>query len=704
MPTTHSYPYAQFDSKNSLRLVHLLPATCHDDELRCRLTYSEIGGSSSYEALSYTWGNPNDVLPICLDNYAFNVTVNLHSALRRLRLTHEERILWIDAICINQADSIEKGWQVPRMQQIYSYADRVTVWLGENNNLTNLALDFVQKAATTERGTRRAELADRFNRKGRPEQTEEYKSVLIMDDEDCKSLDLLFEKPWWTRVWVVQEVASSVSCTILCGSREVNWNDFSDSYSLIFQTRQTSPFSGAHRTIRRMRIIPLVEQLRELVMNPFASSIFSKPDKVGIVFRKILSSSSNLNLTSRFVDPSREGELLRLLLGFRNLEATDARDRIYAGLSILYPYGTTGFFPILHLNHEDEVDGLWRADYEKQAGQLFARATQFICLSFKDLKFLSLVEPEIEEKDDPTNFTPLEEIPNQTLVDIANIRWINGQNLRVRTSPNQRSELDDANYLQDIDGFKREVIPQLPSWSPNWAQGRLSHPIPGDYEMDQGRPYQASGSLEMSARFHQRESGFVEELITKAVHVGTVSITGRDFYQRGFVANVKNAAEVMLDADSLIGSPSSKEALIRTIVGDRNADSTQITGEETADPEKILLRAAQFTRGKRFIVAGGLIGFGPRAANMGDDVYIIPGCHVPVIIRKKTLYMMEHKCSVHSSTDHCVRHGCGMSSVRHDLDSWYQVIGGACKISTSQFRSGRNCELKNTRYSWNYEW
>lgn len=89
-----------------------------------------------YEALSYTWGNPRvtseayiqgtsgDVIPI-------QITTNLVSALKHVRLAHQIRTLWVDALSINQADIPERNAQVQRMKDIYKHATSVVVWLGE---------------------------------------------------------------------------------------------------------------------------------------------------------------------------------------------------------------------------------------------------------------------------------------------------------------------------------------------------------------------------------------------------------------------------------------------------------------------------------------------------------------------------------------------------------------------------------------------
>jgi Heterokaryon incompatibility protein (HET) len=67
------------------------------------------------------------------------ITVNLDAALRRLRLPDQPRLLWVDAICINQGDIIERSRQVRIMRDIYANAKTVVVWLGEAENKDALA-------------------------------------------------------------------------------------------------------------------------------------------------------------------------------------------------------------------------------------------------------------------------------------------------------------------------------------------------------------------------------------------------------------------------------------------------------------------------------------------------------------------------------------------------------------------------------------
>ncbi|KAH6696658.1 heterokaryon incompatibility protein-domain-containing protein, partial [Leptodontidium sp. MPI-SDFR-AT-0119] len=83
-----------------------------------------------YEALSYTWGDPQPSSTIQMDGLPYWVSANLFEGLQRLRLPDQDRVLWIDAVCINQKNLTEKSAQVGLMFSIYLKAHRVVVWLG----------------------------------------------------------------------------------------------------------------------------------------------------------------------------------------------------------------------------------------------------------------------------------------------------------------------------------------------------------------------------------------------------------------------------------------------------------------------------------------------------------------------------------------------------------------------------------------------
>lgn len=125
----NKYQYQPLPTQSSFRLVELLPSQ-HEDAISYNLHLAEIGTSKLYEALSYTWNDPNIQVSSYCDGKCLPITPNLHAALKSLRLITESKWLWADAISINQEDVAERSEQVKHMLNVYQNSTGVTVWLG----------------------------------------------------------------------------------------------------------------------------------------------------------------------------------------------------------------------------------------------------------------------------------------------------------------------------------------------------------------------------------------------------------------------------------------------------------------------------------------------------------------------------------------------------------------------------------------------
>ncbi|OCK73481.1 HET-domain-containing protein, partial [Lepidopterella palustris CBS 459.81] len=157
----NSYEYHPLDlSMDEIRLLTLHPGK-NGDKISCTISHHNLKDNLKYEALSYTWGDNENPQSITINGYPFRVRANLETALRHLRypqpLTsgpggkiepetndlHKNRVLWVDALCINQQDHKERGHQVRRMNKIFSSAWRVLAWLGETSDDSDTAMDFI---------------------------------------------------------------------------------------------------------------------------------------------------------------------------------------------------------------------------------------------------------------------------------------------------------------------------------------------------------------------------------------------------------------------------------------------------------------------------------------------------------------------------------------------------------------------------------
>lgn len=138
-----------------IRVLKLLPSASFDAPLECRLVHRALhGDSDGYEALSYVWGGNEFTAEITLNNEPYSITPNLDIALRHLRRPSAERTLWVDALCINQHDLVERSRQVILMKDIYAHCTVDLAWM-----LTKA--DWEQQKRTTELQKRTKEAQER---------------------------------------------------------------------------------------------------------------------------------------------------------------------------------------------------------------------------------------------------------------------------------------------------------------------------------------------------------------------------------------------------------------------------------------------------------------------------------------------------------------------------------------------------------------
>jgi Heterokaryon incompatibility protein (HET) len=182
---------------DSIRLLRLMPHENEKADIECELFEYSLQDSDKrnhlYEALSYAWGGSDKPLFISIKEHKLPVTANLHkehklpvtanlhTALSRLRDRSLTRIIWVDAVCIDQENPKERGDQVQLMAKIYSEANRVIVWLGEMADNSNDALEGIRVAAQQE-------------------------STNSLNDKTLQRAILaLLQRPWFRRIWVSEQ-------------------------------------------------------------------------------------------------------------------------------------------------------------------------------------------------------------------------------------------------------------------------------------------------------------------------------------------------------------------------------------------------------------------------------------------------------------------------------------------------------------------
>lgn len=180
-----------------------------------------------YATLSYAWGSETRRHQIVLNDRKVSVTENLAIALGAMARSGDyvgQFKLWIDAICINQDDELERASQVSKMRDIYSHAWAVIAWLGEERNYSHDAFNLLQRFADmTEESSLQA-----FGELRLP--------TILLFGKCFYGLNELMMRPYWSRLWIVQELVLGASSTILCcGDRRMRWNTFCDGINVLFR-------------------------------------------------------------------------------------------------------------------------------------------------------------------------------------------------------------------------------------------------------------------------------------------------------------------------------------------------------------------------------------------------------------------------------------------------------------------------------------
>jgi hypothetical protein len=284
-------------------------------EVYIQVKHVKLGQHPDFEALSYSWGTDPSKVPIWCNQRKFNIPRSLWEALNRLRHPHsgQSRVLWADAICINQEDVEEKTAQVQLMREIYQAAKLVIVWLGEEAYGSHEAIQMVKRVGEgiMQYAGQNAPMTASYTLHQR----------LVLErlpgpfDATWAAYWTLLQRPWYSRVWIIQEVASAADVLIVCGADEVSWLNFWSVACYVF-------YSGlAGNTIQ-------LSYLTELVLVGTARETFQR---------------------------HHQQPLIDMLFQYRSFQATDQRDKIFALYGLLHNDCRTGAIPPDYSLKPDDV-------------------------------------------------------------------------------------------------------------------------------------------------------------------------------------------------------------------------------------------------------------------------------------------------------------------------------------------------------------
>ncbi|KAK7229132.1 hypothetical protein V2G26_001302 [Clonostachys chloroleuca] len=219
----HTFKYTRFTDSTSIRILTLFPGGS-GDSLRGELSVEDLASAQPYETVSYVWGLGGRCAELICNSEYLSVTQSAHDALARIRSPDTPRRVWADQICINQDDVAERSQQVPLMNSIYHGSDRVLVWLGKDpNGIAPEAMKMVRYLNTVFED-------ETAHQTFRQQYSEE---LLAQNREPWIPLSKLTKLPWFSRIWIVQEIGTASSATLFWGDSQIEWDELSSAAAVL---------------------------------------------------------------------------------------------------------------------------------------------------------------------------------------------------------------------------------------------------------------------------------------------------------------------------------------------------------------------------------------------------------------------------------------------------------------------------------------
>jgi hypothetical protein len=332
------YQYVPLNEEaHEIRLLTLLPGT-FSSEIRLCLDITPFTQHlvPEFEAVSYAWGsteNPVDILVGESGRQALTVTQNLAKALPYLRHKDKPRILWIDAICVDQQNPKERGHQVKRMVDIYSKAVKVLIWLGLESDDSSRAMDCLNYIASNVK-------VEFETNSMRPATNDIHWGDMgvapAVDEVDVVAVFHLIQRPWFGRLWIWQEaLLASGETEVMCGSRSILWVALRTAVFCLYVKPKPWHLFG-----QQLEFFARIEAVFDLCLGRTPYSI------------------------KNIIDDTK------------SCVCSDPRDKIYALLSLLRASDRTGIEP----------------DYTKSVYEVYQHATLSIIESSRQLDVLATIE------------------------------------------------------------------------------------------------------------------------------------------------------------------------------------------------------------------------------------------------------------------------------------------------------------------------
>lgn len=241
--------YTSTLGRDHFRLLYLSGAKAIDSPIHGSLVEYPRDNCPEYETTSYTWGGEDGDATPCKPAFfgefwdVLFLTRNCWSLLQYLRPTMGTRVVWVDAICINQNNIPERGAQVSSMPQIYRNCMRVVIYPGDH---------LVCKEQ------------DRFRQQIRHDDVLEHDDADTVDDNGLDVWGSVLQSRYISRVWIIQELILAPSAVLALRNHDLYLsNTFLHTVSRAEDKRKWLEFMGQDHRLRKTTLIEGLQKTHE---------------------------------------------------------------------------------------------------------------------------------------------------------------------------------------------------------------------------------------------------------------------------------------------------------------------------------------------------------------------------------------------------------------------------------------------------------
>lgn len=226
---------------DGIRILELLRFDLSKGQLRGRLIPTRLSHRPNFSAISYAWGNGSLNKSILLaEDFSQPITETLFNGLKELSSSVNNMRVWVDSICINQKDQDEKAQQIRLMGRIYSQACQVVAWLGDAASDTSTGIKLLRvlgEVKDEESGVDyhhcKPEFSRLFQELAEDVSMDSVENMFDFSNVAWQGAISLVQRSWFSRLWVVQEVALSRGLELRCGKYTMSGDSFFSAVRII---------------------------------------------------------------------------------------------------------------------------------------------------------------------------------------------------------------------------------------------------------------------------------------------------------------------------------------------------------------------------------------------------------------------------------------------------------------------------------------